>query len=176
MRPLARPMATEEPVAPPTPRRSPGTSARGTSRLTKPSRAASTAGEAVTEEEQLLGLVRSDEPGEEVGAGAVRHQAPAHEQLMNRVSSATTTRSQAKARWAPMPATVPLTAAITGLSQSSTETIKRWTPWLINRTTSPTGQGGRWRVEGVGVAKVAAGAEVPVTDSGDDHGSHQRIS
>ena len=47
---------------------------------------------------------------------------------MNRASSVAMTRSHASARWAPMPAATPSTAAITGFSQSSTAEISRWAP------------------------------------------------
>ncbi len=61
---------------------------------------------------------------------------------MKRAWSEATTRSEAKARWAPMPAAVPPTAAITGLSQSNTEAIKRWLPEAMSRATEPAGRSG----------------------------------
>ena len=57
---------------------------------------------------------------------------------MNLALSAAITRSAAKAMWAPMPAAVPLTAAMTGFSQSMIEATRRWAPRLMLRPTSPS--------------------------------------
>src|SRR4051812_14648551 len=51
--------------------------------------------------------------------------------------SAMTTRSQASARCIPAPAAVPLTAAMTGFSQSSTAVTTRCQPVAMLRATSP---------------------------------------
>src|SRR3954464_5574520 len=51
--------------------------------------------------------------------------------------SAMTTRSQARARCMPAPAAVPLTAAITGFSQSRTAVTTRCQPVAMLRATSP---------------------------------------
>ena len=80
---LAIPMALVGPVASLAAQAaaSSSSSARGTTRLTSPSRSASRAGHVVPEEEQLLGLLGADEPGQQVGAAGVGGDPPADEHL-----------------------------------------------------------------------------------------------
>ena len=79
---------------------------------------------------------------------------------MNRAWSAITTRSQHRARWAPTPAAVPLTAATTGSSQSSTADINRIWPSSIARRTSPVA--GRGAPSGRGAGGRGALRSAPV--------------
>ena len=64
-----------------------------------------------------------------------------------------------------MPAAVPLTAAITGFSQSRTAAIRRWAPRRIIRATSPGDALARAPPDGA--AQVGARAEA-LAGRGDD--------
>lgn len=71
-------------------------------------------------------------------------------------------RSHASVMWAPMPAAVPLTAAMTGFSQSMIDVTRRWAPHLIVRPTSPTAfrrAVGPRRLHDARHAQIGAGAE-----------------
>ena len=61
---------------------------------------------------------------------------------MMRACSAAITRSQASTIDAPPPATVPLSAAITGTSQSAIAPVRRWMPVRIARAASPATRSG----------------------------------
>src|ERR1700722_958117 len=96
---------------------------------------------------------------------------------MKLASSDATTRSQARARCAPIPAAVPLTAATTGFWQSRTAATSRWAPSASTRMTVPGGgsvSGSACSIRGwggLGGAEVGPGAEV-LAGGGDDHGAH----
>ena len=90
--------------------------------------------------------------------------------------SAITTRSQASTRLAPPPAAVPLTAAITGFSQSRIEVTSRCQPAAdepghvaerpVRRVVGPR------RLRLLGAAEAGARAEVLLAGAGEDDGPH----
>jgi hypothetical protein len=79
---------------------------------------------------------------------------------MKRLSSVATTRSQAMAMWAPMPAAVPPTAAITGFSQSRMAATSAWAPSRMSLATSPTPRFGASSGRGAGGREARRSAPV----------------
>ncbi len=124
-------------------RRGAASSARGTTRLTRPSRSASAAGSSSPKKKSSFARWGPIEARQQVARRPRPGAMPRRTNTSMKVaSSAASTRSQASARCIPPPAAVALTAAMTGFSQSRTAAIKRCQPVRIRRAASPTGRSG----------------------------------
>ncbi len=113
-------------------------SARGTTRFTRPSRYASAAGTSSPKKNSSLAFwmpTRRASSHAPPPSGAMPRRTKIS---MNFDSSAATTRSQASARCMPPPAAVPLTPAMTGFSQSRMEPTSRCQPLRMVLAPSPT--------------------------------------
>ena len=133
-------------------------------------------GQVVAEEEQLLGLLQRRPGG---GGGRRRRRRGSSPRRTNtwmmRASSAAMIRSHASASCMPPPAAVPLSAQITGFSQSriaADQALHAGADHAGGVAGDPLGRALGARPRGRPARQVGAGAEVLLAGGGDDHGAH----